>query len=219
VSNALMTDLYELTMMAGYVADGRAEDEATFDLYFRHPPQGLDLVVAAGLEVALDYLEGLAFAAEDLAYLRDLRRFDEDFIAYLEGLVFSGDVWAMPEGEPVFGDEPILRVTAPLAQAQWVETGLLARICYSSLVASTAVATLLSLEAPEADPVRLHLSAPDGDLDSVLTLIDAIDGMRTPVHAVATAQVGGAAIGAVPPHCFGDREHSYEGIYLANFTI
>ncbi len=139
MSDALLTDLYELTMMAGYHAEGRAEESATFDVFFRSPPEGIPLVVAAGLQVVLDHLDGLHFAAEDIAFLRSLGRFEESFLAYLADLRFSGDVWAVPEGLPVFGNEPILRVTGPLAEAQWVETALLARICYSSLVASTAV--------------------------------------------------------------------------------
>ena len=138
MSDALFTDLYELTMMAGYLNSGRSEDVATFDLYFRHPPAGVDVVVACGLGPALDYLEALTFTAEDLRYLRTLDLFDDDFIDYLEALRFTGDVWAVPEGVAVFGDEPMLRVTAPLAQAQLVETALLNQVCYSSLVASNA---------------------------------------------------------------------------------
>ena len=138
MSDALFTDLYELTMMAGYHAAGRTADEATFDLYFRTPPAGVDLVVACGLDPALDYLETLHFTDEDLAYLRSLQLFGEEFLSFLEGLRFTGDVWAIPEGTPVFGDEPMLRITAPLAEAQLVETALLNTICYSSLVASNA---------------------------------------------------------------------------------
>ena len=138
MSDALFTDLYELTMMAGYLASGRAADVATFDLYFRKPPAGVDLVVACGLDPALEYLENLHFTAEDLDYLRSLALFDDAFVEYLSTLRFTGDVWAIPEGTPVFGDEPMLRVTAPLAEAQLVETALLNTICYSSLVASNA---------------------------------------------------------------------------------
>ena len=136
--NALFTDLYELTMMAGYHASGRAGDEATFDLYFRKPPAGVDLVVACGLDPVLDYLEALQFTDADLAYLAGLALFADDFLHYLSRLRFTGDVWAIPEGTPAFGDEPLLRVTGPLAEAQLVETALLNQICYSSLVASNA---------------------------------------------------------------------------------
>ena len=139
MSDALLVDLYELTMVAGYLACGRAEEVATFDLFHRHAPAGVDLVVAAGLDPALDHLQALHFTAEDLAYLRSLDLFSADVLEYLAGLRFTGDVWAVPEGTPVFPDEPILRVTAPLAQAQLVETAMLNLVCYSSLVASTAV--------------------------------------------------------------------------------
>jgi nicotinate phosphoribosyltransferase len=139
VPGALLTDLYELTMMAGYHAGGWAEESATFDLFHRHPPEGVDIVVAAGLDLALDYLERLRFTDEELDYLATLGRFDQAFLDYLKRLRFSGEVWAVPEGLPVFADEPILRVTAPLAQAQLVETALLNLVSYSSLVASTAL--------------------------------------------------------------------------------
>ncbi|MGH8907062.1 MAG: nicotinate phosphoribosyltransferase [Egibacteraceae bacterium] len=139
MSDALFTDLYELTMMAGYVDEGCAEVEATFDLFFRKPPDGLDIVVAAGLDPALDYLEGLRFTGEDIDYLRAEGTLPHRFLEWLRELRFSGDVWAIPEGTPVFGDEPLLRVTGPLAQAQLVETALLNHISYNSLVASNAV--------------------------------------------------------------------------------
>jgi nicotinate phosphoribosyltransferase len=163
MADALLTDLYELTMMAGYVNEGRSEEPATFDLYFRSPPQGIDLVVAAGLEIALDYLEGLAFTGSDLDYLASLGQFDQAFLDYLDGLVFTGDVWAMPEGTPAFGDEPILRVSGPLAQAQWVETALLSRICYSSLVASTAVGVVRAADGvPVVEYGARRAHGPDG---------------------------------------------------------
>jgi nicotinate phosphoribosyltransferase len=139
VSDALFTDFYELTMMAGYLDSGCAAVEATFDLFFRTPPKGIDVVVAAGLDPALDYLEQLAFDDEDIDYLRTQTMLPDRFLDWLRKLRFTGEVWAVPEGTPVFGHEPLVRVTAPLAQAQLVETALLNRICYSSLVASNAV--------------------------------------------------------------------------------
>jgi nicotinate phosphoribosyltransferase len=162
---ALLTDLYELTMMAGYHAGGCAEEPATFDLFYRHPPEGVEIVVAAGLDLALGYLERLRFTDEELDYLATLSRFGRAFLDYLKTLRFAGDVWAVPEGLPVFADEPILRVTAPLTQAQLVETALLNVISYSSLVASTAVQVV---QAARGKPVlefgtrRAH--GPDGAL-------------------------------------------------------
>jgi nicotinate phosphoribosyltransferase len=139
VSNALFTDLYELTMMAGYVNEGRADIEATFDLFFRKPPNDLDIVVTAGLDPALDYLEGLRFTGKDIDYLRAEGTLPSRFLEWLRELRFRGDVWAIPEGTPVFGDEPLLRVTAALAEAQLVETALINHISYQSLVASNAL--------------------------------------------------------------------------------
>ena len=139
MSDALFTDFYELTMMAGYHASGRADEPAVFDLFFRHNPHGVDYVVCAGLDPVLDHLERLAFDHADISYLRSLGRFDDGFIAWLADLRFTGDVWAIPEGSIVFGDEPLVRVEAPLAQGQLIETALINRIAYSSLIASNAL--------------------------------------------------------------------------------
>ncbi len=135
--SALFTDFYELTMMAGYAQAGMADTPAVFDLFFRRPPRGVSVLIAAGQELALDFLEQLRFTAADLDYLRTTPLPDA-FVASLADVTFTGDVWAVAEGTPVFADEPVLRVEAPLAQAQLVETALLNAICYSSLVASNA---------------------------------------------------------------------------------
>lgn len=165
MTDSLFTDLYELTMAAGYHADGRADEPATFDLFFRKPPRGVDLVVAAGLEQVLDFLERLHFDEDDLAYLRSLELFEDEFLDYLAGVRFEGDVWAIPEGTPAFGDEPLVRVTAPLGQAQLVETALLNRICYASLVASNALQMTIAARGKtivEFGARRAH--GPDGAL-------------------------------------------------------
>src|SRR5690625_2765239 len=135
---AMLTDLYELTMMAGYAKDGRADNTATFDLFHRHAPRGVDVVLTCGLDPVLDYLENLHFTDNDLRYLKSLGLFEPDFLALLSDLRFTGEVWAIPEGLCVFPHEPMLRITAPLVEAQLIETYLLNQICYSSLVASNA---------------------------------------------------------------------------------
>ncbi len=140
-TSALLTDLYELTMMAGYYASGMT-GSATFDLYVRSLPPSRSYLLAAGLEPALDYLAQLRFEAEQIDYLRalpnlqgvDARFFDE----HLSGFRFSGDVWAMPEGTPVFAGEPLLRVTAPLPEAQLVETALLSLVMFQTSIATKA---------------------------------------------------------------------------------
>ena len=140
---ALFTDFYELTMMAGYGRAGLADVPAVFDLFFRKPPDGVSVLVAGGLELALQFLEQVSFADDDLAYL-ETTTLPASFVQSLASFQFTGDVFAVPEGTPVFADEPVLRVEAPLAQAQLVETALLNLICYSSLVASNAAEVRLA---------------------------------------------------------------------------
>ncbi len=133
----LLTDLYQLTMGQGYFNEKRHEELAVFDLFFR-PNKLITYSVAAGMEQAADYLEALHFSEEDLAYLRSLGLFSEDFLAYLKELKFTGDVYAVREGEIVFPYEPILSVKAPMVQAQLVETALLTIINHQTLIASKA---------------------------------------------------------------------------------
>jgi nicotinate phosphoribosyltransferase len=137
----LSTDLYQLTMMAGYVASNRHDVPATFELFVRRLPRNRTYLIAAGLESALSYLEKVRFTDDDVEWLRANAAFagvGAAFFEYLTKFRFSGDVWAMPEGTPYFPNEPLLRVTAPLAQAQLVETALLATLNYQSAVASKA---------------------------------------------------------------------------------
>ena len=134
---ALLTDLYELTMAASYHRHGMTHD-ATFDLFVRELPHHRNFLVAAGLEEALHYLEELSFDPESLDYLGSLEMFDRSFLDYLSTLRFTGDVWAMPEGTVAFAREPLLSVTAPLIEAQIVETFLLNAITFQTMVASKA---------------------------------------------------------------------------------
>jgi nicotinate phosphoribosyltransferase len=137
----LLTDLYQLTMAAGYFDAGKAEDTACFELFFRRLPRTRNFVLAAGLQQAVEYLLNLRFTREEVDYLRGLPQFahaSAEFFDYLLHLRFTGDLFAMEEGTPVFADEPLLTVRAPLIQAQIVETYLLASIGYPSLVATKA---------------------------------------------------------------------------------
>ncbi len=133
----MMTDLYQLTMMYGYFKSGTASQRAVFDLFFRRTV-ARGYAIAAGLEQAMDYLASLRFEEEDLVYLRSLSLFDEDFLAYLRALRFTGDVMAMPEGTLAFPGEPILRVCAPIIEAQLVETALLNIVNHQTLIATKA---------------------------------------------------------------------------------
>ena len=140
---ALLTDLYELTMAASYFRNGM-EERSTFDLFVRRLPESRNFLIACGLEHALEYLETMCFDEESLSYLRSLEMFDEEFIEYLGALRFKGKVHAVPEGDAVFGGEPLLRVTAPLPQAQIVESYLLNCVTFQTMVASKAARVALA---------------------------------------------------------------------------
>src|SRR5260221_572427 len=138
--SGLLTDLYELTMAAGYLETG-FDARATFELFVRSLPPRRNYLVAAGLDQALDFLENVRFSDEEIAYVRKLPVFAHtsgDFFNYLAQFHFSGDVWAMPEGTIFFPGEPILRVTAPIVEAQIVETFLLPPINFLTMIASKA---------------------------------------------------------------------------------
>ena len=147
-----ITDLYQLTMMAGYAANGMDDKPAVFELFVRRLPPGRAYLVFAGLEQAIGDLARLAFSKEQAVYLRDLPAFaqvPDEFFTALPDLRFQGDVWSMPEGTVVFPGETLVRVEAPLAQAQWVETYLIASLNYPTLVASKAARIV---EAAEGRP-------------------------------------------------------------------
>src|ERR1700685_1588006 len=138
--SGLLTDLYELTMAAGYLQT-RFDGRATFELFVRHLPKRRNYLVAAGLEQAREFLENVHFTPEEIDYLRKHRVFRhvrEDFFSYLAKFRFTGSVWAMPEGTLVFPGEPMLRVTAPIIEGQILETYLLATLSYQTMVASKA---------------------------------------------------------------------------------
>ncbi len=142
-NQALFTDLYQLTMLQGYFLQGM-EKTAVFEFFVRRLPADRRFLVAAGLEQALDYLEGLCFTADELDWLRCCGRFRDDFVDYLASLRFRGEVHAMPEGTVFFPDEPILRVTAPLPQAQLVESRLINILHFQTLIASKAARVVLA---------------------------------------------------------------------------
>src|SRR5437773_4623363 len=137
----LLTDLYELTMAAGYFAHGMADQRVTFELWVRHLPKSRNYLVCAGLEQAVHYLQHLHFSAEEIEYLRGHPTFQKVPAAWFQRLAdlrFTGDLWAVSEGTVVFGEEALLRVTGPLMEAQIVETFLLTTLTMQTLVASKA---------------------------------------------------------------------------------
>ena len=135
---SMLCDFYELTMGNGYLASGMQDRITYFDLFFRTVPDGGGFAIAAGLEQVINYVKNLHFDGEDLAYLRGRKLFTEDFLRYLENFRFTGDIWAVPEGTPVFPREPILTVRAPAPQAQLLETYLLCTLNHQSLIATKA---------------------------------------------------------------------------------
>lgn len=133
----LLTDLYELTMMQGYFERGDNE-VVVFDIFFRANPCGSGYSIAAGLQQAIDYVKNLNFSYDDVDYLRSLHMFSEEFLHYLSGYHFSGSIYAIPEGTVVFPREPLVKVIAPMMEAQLVETALLNIINHQSLIATKA---------------------------------------------------------------------------------
>mgnify|MGYP002533454304 FL=1 len=134
----LLCDFYEITMANGYFLCGKKDTVAYFDVFFRDIPDGGGFAIAAGLEQIVEYIKGLHFDRDDIEYLRGLKIFDERFLEYLAAFRFTGDIYAVPEGTPIFPREPILTVRAPVIQAQFIETYVLTAINHQSLIATKA---------------------------------------------------------------------------------
>lgn len=134
----MLTDFYELTMANGYFELGKKDVIAYFDMFFRRVPDGGGFAVMAGLEQVVDYLQNLEFTDEDIEYLRSKNCFSEAFLEYLRNFEFECDVWAIPEGMPIFPYEPVITVRGPIIQAQFIETFVLMSINHQSLIATKA---------------------------------------------------------------------------------
>ena len=134
----MLCDFYELTMGNGYFQYGLKDRITYFDVFFRNVPDNGGFAIAAGLEQVIEYIQDLHFSEEDVAYLRSRQLFSEEFLDYLRNFRFTGDIWAVPEGTPVFPREPLLTVRAPAIQAQLIETYLLLAINHQSLIATKA---------------------------------------------------------------------------------
>ena len=199
MNNTLLTDLYQLTMLQGYWHEGMAET-AVFELFVRKLPAGRNFLIAAGLAQALDYLEHLAFSEEEIAFLHDSGFFDARFLDQLASLRFRGDVDAMPEGTVFFPNEPVLRVTAPLPQAQLVETRLINLIQFQTLIASKAVRCVLA--APGKTLVDFGLRRAHG---SEAGLLAARAAYLAGFTGTSNVQAGSAF--AIP--IFGTMAHAY----------
>lgn len=135
---SMLVDFYELTMGNGFLENGVGDEIAYFDMFYRKAPDNAAYAIAAGLEQVIDYLKKLSFTDEDIAYLRSKNLFCEEFLDYLRNFQFKCDVWAVPEGTPIFPHEPVLTVRGPAMQAQLVETMILLSINHQSLIATKA---------------------------------------------------------------------------------
>ncbi len=137
-NNTLLCDFYELTMANGYFELGKGDEIAYFDVFFRKVPDGGGFAVAAGLEQVIEYIKELKFTEHDIEFLRSKNMFSEGFLEYLRTFRFTGDIYAVPEGTPIFPGEPIMTVRAPSIEAQFIETYILLCINHQSLIATKA---------------------------------------------------------------------------------
>lgn len=138
INLTMLTDFYELTMANGYFENGLSNKIAYFDMFFRKVPDSGGFAILAGVEQLIDYLKNLEFDSEDIDYLRSKNLFSEEFLQYLANFRFTCDVWAIPEGTPIFPNEPIIIVKGPVIEAQFVETMILLTINHQSLIATKA---------------------------------------------------------------------------------
>lgn len=195
----LLTDYYELTMMQGYFKSGN-NSTVVFDVFYRENPCGGGYAICCGLEQAIDYIKNLRFSDEDIEYLRNLNDFDEDFLTYLASFKFSGDVYAIPEGSVVFPMEPLVKVVAPIIEAQLMETALLTIINHQSLIATKASRVCYAAEGGGVMEFGLRRAqGPDA----------GIYGARAAVIAgcIGTSNVLCAQMFSIPP--LGTHAHSW----------
>ena len=184
----LLTDLYQLTMMDGYLKNGKEKDIAVFDLFFRRN-NIITYSVAAGLEQALDYVLNIRFEKQDIEYLRSLGLFDETFLSYLKNFRFTGDVYAVPEGTVVFPEEPIVTVRAPLLEAQFLETALLNIINHQTLIASKSAKVAYAAKGDSVMEFGLRRAqGPDAGIYGARASV--IGGCRSPSNVLAGQMFG-----------------------------
>ncbi len=134
----MLTDFYEITMTNGFFSTGNANKRVYFDMFFRSIPDDGGVAIMAGVEQVINYVKALTFTDEDIAFLREKNLFNEDFLAYLRDFRFECDIWAIPEGTPIFPHEPIVTVCGPAIQAQFIETMVLVLVNHQSLIATKA---------------------------------------------------------------------------------
>jgi nicotinate phosphoribosyltransferase len=210
VAGGLLTDLYELNMAASYPRRSVA-GQATFSLFVRALPPGRGFLVAAGLADCLQFLEDFSFTADDLSYLRQTRGYREDTLRAFAGLRFTGEVRAVPEGRVVFAGEPLLEVTAPVAEAQLAETVLLNHVTFQTAVATKAARCVLA--AGGAQLVDFSFRRTQGiDAGLAVARASAIAGSAATSNVAAARRYGLAAAGTMAHsfiEAFGDERAAF----------
>ncbi len=194
----MLTDLYQLTMMYGFYRCGMSEKAAVFDLFFRKAPCGSAYAIAAGLEQAIDFVNNLHFDAVDIEYLRTLNLFDERFLSMLKEFKFTGEIYAVPEGTVVFPFEPILRVKAPIMQAQLLETALLNLINHQTLIATKASRVVYAAEGNSV--LEFGLRRAQGPDAGIYGARAAIIGGCTSTSNVMTGELYGIPVKGTHAH-------------------
>jgi len=217
MAGGLLTDLYELNMAASYLRRGMT-GQATFSLFARHLPRCRGFLIAAGLEDCLAFLESFSFTSDDLAYLRSSQDYDEATLQRFGQLRFTGDVWAVPEGTAVLATEPLLEVTAPIAEAQLAETVLLNHITFQTSVATKAARCVLA--AGGAQLVDFSFRRTQGiGAGLAVARASAIAGFSATSNVEAARRYGLAAAGTMAHsfiEAFGDEQAAF-GAFAEDF--
>lgn len=194
----MMTDLYQLTMMYGYFKHGMSDNQAVFDLFFRKNRDNSAYAVMAGTQSLIEYINNLHFGSDDIAYLRSLNLFDEAFFKVLSSLRFTGELYAMPEGTIVFPNEPLVRVKAPIMEAQLIETTLLNLVNHQTLIATKASRVV---HAAEGDAVlEFGLRRAQGPDAGIYGARAAIIGGCVATSNVLTGQMFGIDVKGTHAH-------------------
>ena len=193
----MLTDLYQLTMMYGYFKEGMQKNEGIFDLFFR-PKEDVVYAVMAGTESVVEYINNIHFAEEDIAYLRTLGLFDESFLSYLKTFRFTGDLYAMAEGTVVFPYEPLVRVRAPIMEAQLIETAILTFVNHQTLIATKA--SQICYAAQGDSVLEFGLRRAQGADAAIYGARAAIIGGCNATSNVLTGQMFGIAVSGTHAH-------------------
>ncbi|MBQ9624889.1 MAG: nicotinate phosphoribosyltransferase, partial [Clostridia bacterium] len=204
----MMTDLYQLTMMNNYFNSGRHEDIAVFDVFFRKNTKYVSYSIFAGLEQVIEYIKKLKFTNDDLKYLKSLNLFSDEFLEYLRLFRFTGSIYAMEEGSVVFPQEPLIRVEAPLAQAQLMETAILTMINYQTLIASKASHVVSAAQGAKVAEFGLR-RAQERDAGFYGARATYIAGVGSTSNVLAGEKLG------IP--VFGTHSHSYVMAFDSEF--